>query len=68
MLWLPFPFFYYGQALLPVQLEHILFLDTLSLYHRDPFDRILIAQAISEGLILLSYDSTFAQYPVQVEW
>ena len=54
--------------LLPLKIEHILFLDNLPLHHRDPFDRILVAQAISEGLTLITHDSVVAQYPVQTEW
>ncbi|MBA3872058.1 MAG: type II toxin-antitoxin system VapC family toxin [Anaerolineae bacterium] len=54
--------------LLPLKIEHILFLDNLAPHHRDPFDRILIAQAISEGLTLITHDSTLSQYPVKTEW
>jgi PIN domain nuclease of toxin-antitoxin system len=38
-------------------------LTTLPLLHRDPFDRILVAQAISEGVLLLTLDRIVAQYP-----
>ena len=38
-------------------------LDTLPPLHKDPFDRILIAQATVEGITLLTADSTVAQYP-----
>jgi PIN domain nuclease of toxin-antitoxin system len=41
---------------------------TLPLHHRDPFDRLLIAQAIARDLILVSADSKFEQYPVQQLW
>jgi PIN domain nuclease of toxin-antitoxin system len=41
-------------------------LATLPLYHRDPFDRILIAQAITEGWTLVTTDASFVQYPVQI--
>jgi PIN domain nuclease of toxin-antitoxin system len=54
--------------LLPVSLEHILFLDNLPLHHRDPFDRILVAQAVSEGLTLITRDSHIEQYNVKIEW
>jgi PIN domain nuclease of toxin-antitoxin system len=54
--------------MLPVRVPHILALSTLPPHHRDPFDRILIAQAITEELILLSKDRTFAQYPVNTLW
>jgi PIN domain nuclease of toxin-antitoxin system len=36
--------------------------------HKDPFDRLLIAQAGVEGAVLLSADAIFAQYPVNVLW
>jgi PIN domain nuclease of toxin-antitoxin system len=54
--------------LLPIRLSHILELDRLPLHHRDPFDRLLIAQARLEGLTLISHDSIITQYPVQVLW
>ena len=40
----------------------------LPVHHRDPFDRLLIAQAITEDLTLLSRDAHFAAYPVRVQW
>jgi PIN domain nuclease of toxin-antitoxin system len=54
--------------LLPVHLEHVLALDSLPNLHKDPFDRLLIAQANIEGAVLISQDAMFARYPVQVEW
>ena len=54
--------------ILPVELEHIWQLDNLPLHHKDPFDRMLIAQAISENIPILSIDSVFYQYPVQIIW
>lgn len=47
----------------PVTLTHVLALDTLPLHHKDPFDRLLIAQSI-EDLTLVSADSQFSAYPV----
>ncbi|HRJ40646.1 MAG: type II toxin-antitoxin system VapC family toxin [Caldilineaceae bacterium] len=41
---------------------------TLPLYHRDPFDRLLIAQAIAEGIPIVTRDSAFSSYPVQIIW
>ena len=43
-------------------------LENLPLHHKDPFDRLLIAQAQSEKLTLLSKDNVFEQYDVQVIW
>jgi len=54
--------------ILPVALQHIFTLESLPPYHHDPFDRILIAQAQVENLLILSRDTTFAQYPVNVLW
>ena len=53
---------------LPVTLDHILALDTLPTHHKDPFDRVLLAQSTVEDLVLVSKDSVFANYPVQVIW
>jgi PIN domain nuclease of toxin-antitoxin system len=53
---------------LPISLPHVLELDKLPLHHRDPFDRILIAQARIENIPILSNDPIFAQYDVQVVW
>jgi PIN domain nuclease of toxin-antitoxin system len=54
--------------LLPVLLSHILALANLPDYHKDPFDHLLIAQARSEELILVSHDSHFTPYPIQTIW
>lgn len=51
---------------LPILEEHIWTLATLPHHHRDPFDRLLIAQAIHEGYTLVTSDALFANYPVQV--
>jgi PIN domain nuclease of toxin-antitoxin system len=53
---------------LPIALSHILALDRLPLYHKDPFDRLLIAQAQIENLILLSRDTELKQYLITVVW
>jgi PIN domain nuclease of toxin-antitoxin system len=55
-------------AVLDVTSEHVLALENLPLHHRDPFDRLLIAQALSEGLDLVSADAAFAVYPVHRVW
>jgi PIN domain nuclease of toxin-antitoxin system len=54
--------------ILPLKLSHIWTLDTLPYYHKDPFDRLLISQAIIENLIILGVDSVFNSYPVQKIW
>lgn len=57
-----------GIELLPVSVIHILALDSLPHHHRDPFDRILVAQAKVENLLLLSKDPVFTQYSTPVVW
>ncbi|MBZ5572030.1 MAG: type II toxin-antitoxin system VapC family toxin [Acidobacteriia bacterium] len=55
-------------GVLPLGLDHVLRLESLSLHHRDPFDRILIAQSLEEGLPLVTADPLFDRYPIQVIW
>ncbi|BAZ19793.1 putative PilT protein [Kalymmatonema gypsitolerans NIES-4073] len=54
--------------ILPITVAHVLALDSLSISHKDPFDRLLIAQANIENAVLISCDSVFANYSVKVEW
>ena len=54
--------------ILPVNLSHVLALDSLPSHHKDPFNRLLIAQAQVEGAALLSGDAIMAQYPIVVQW
>ncbi len=54
--------------LLAISLPHVLALYNLPHHHRNPFDRLLIAQARLEELTLISHDAIMAQYPVQVLW
>jgi PIN domain nuclease of toxin-antitoxin system len=54
--------------ILSVSLPHVLALENLPLHHRDPFDRLLIAQAVEENMKLVSKDKIFSQYPVSVLW
>jgi len=54
--------------LLSVELHHVYALESLILHHKDPFDRLLIAQAISEQMVLVSIDNQFNQYPVDIIW
>jgi PIN domain nuclease of toxin-antitoxin system len=51
-----------GFAFLPIALPHLLALEHLPLHHRDPFDRLLVAQAISGPFTLLSADAAFSAY------
>jgi PIN domain nuclease of toxin-antitoxin system len=52
-----------GYAELPVTSQHAVSIDDLPLLHKDPFDRLLLAQAISEGITLLTGDAQLARYP-----
>ncbi|NUM48577.1 MAG: type II toxin-antitoxin system VapC family toxin [Anaerolineales bacterium] len=52
--------------LMPVQASHIYALDQLPFHHKDPFDRLLMAQALMEEMPILTVDSVFTLYPVQV--
>jgi PIN domain nuclease of toxin-antitoxin system len=54
--------------LLPITLDHVTKVETLPRHHRDPFDRLLIAQALHEGLSLVSIDPAFDAYGVQRVW
>ncbi len=53
---------------LPIHVRHALGLASLPDVHRDPFDRILVAQAVAEDLLLVSGDRVLRRYPVGVEW
>lgn len=50
--------------ILPITLGHIAAVEHLPRHHRDPFDRLLIAQSIVDNLTLVSADHVFSQYPV----
>ena len=52
--------------IMSVEATHVFGLHVLPAYHKDPFDRLLIAQAITEGMPILSVDAMFKYYPVQV--
>jgi PIN domain nuclease of toxin-antitoxin system len=54
--------------MLPIILAHVLALQDLPTHHKDPFDRLLIAQANVEGAIFVSGDSILAKYPVKLLW
>ena len=53
---------------LPITMAHAAALRELDPHHTDPFDRMLIAQARTEGLILVTHDRRFKPYPVQILW
>lgn len=53
---------------LPLKKRHFSELMKLEYLHRDPFDRIIIAQSIAEGLTLISKDTAVRQYAIDVRW
>jgi len=57
-----------GLCILPLTLAHALAVEGLPAFHKDPFDRVLIAQANVEGAELVSADQVVRQYPVRVLW
>ena len=57
-----------GMEILPIEPRHAAALMALPFHHRDPFDRLLIAQAIVEQISLVSADKVFDQYPVTRIW
>ncbi|MDJ1174731.1 type II toxin-antitoxin system VapC family toxin [Roseofilum capinflatum] len=57
-----------GLQILPIELTHIFALEQLPNPHRDPFDRLLIAQALVTQIPILSVDIIFDRYPVQRLW
>src|SRR5215470_3225834 len=54
--------------ILPISIDQLLALERLPLHHRDPFDRILISQALEENLPIVTSDRHFSRYPVEVIW
>ena len=55
-----------GFEMLAITSDHAYAVGDLPQHHRDPFDRILIAQAMLEGLTLLTHDEMFKKYPIQI--
>lgn len=53
---------------LPINQDHSLKVYDLPLHHSDPFDRIIIAQAIVEDMVVLTSDRVFEKYPIDVVW
>jgi len=57
-----------GFRLLPIDLHHAAKVESMPFHHRDPFDRLLIAQAITEKLTIISADDMFSNYGVKILW
>jgi PIN domain nuclease of toxin-antitoxin system len=56
----------HGFAILPIDFSHLAMLEKLPPHHRDPFDRLLIAQCVAEDATLVSVDSRFQGYAVKI--
>lgn len=59
---------YINVQILPITFEDTNIYTSLSLHHRDPFDRILVAQAMNHSLVLISRDEAFDAYQIQRVW
>lgn len=57
-----------GVRTLPIRASHVTALAALPMLHKDPFDRILVAQAVAEGLDVVTNDEHISSYPVQMIW
>lgn len=57
-----------GFQILPIEFEHTIQVAALPLHHRDPFDRMLVAQALTENLTVVTKDPNFMLYGVEVLW
>jgi PIN domain nuclease of toxin-antitoxin system len=57
-----------GFELLPINKDHILELEKLPFIHRDPFDRLLVAAAVSENMHIITADANIQKYPVNYIW
>ena len=54
--------------ILDIKTKHILLLESLPYYHKDPFDRLIISQSITELIPLLSFDKVFDRYSIKRIW
>ena len=57
-----------GARVLPIETEHAVAVADLEFHHRDPFDRLLVAQALVEQVPLLSCDAQLDEYPIDRVW
>ncbi|HEV8041373.1 MAG TPA: type II toxin-antitoxin system VapC family toxin [Bryobacteraceae bacterium] len=57
-----------GGVILSIRPAHISVLAGLPPIHKDPFDRLLVAQAVSEGLVIVTSDEKVCDYPVKTLW
>jgi len=57
-----------GFHLLPIEWDHLIRVSSLPMHHRDPFDRLLIAQSLTENMAVVSADKAFDAYSVTRLW
>ncbi len=58
----------HGITLLDITIEHMAAVENLPHHHKDPFDRLLISQCLSDKLPIMTADRMFAAYPIQTVW
>ena len=58
----------FGVVILPILPAHALAVEKLPMHHRDPFDRMLVAQAMAENLVLVTRDPAFEPYSIRCLW
>ncbi len=58
----------HGIAILPTHLQHLEIVTRLPFHHRDPFDRLLVAQCLAERMAILSNDTALDRYGVERLW
>lgn len=54
--------------ILPVSIDHAIFYESLKLIHRDPYDRILVAQAMVENMTIVTKDENICKYKIKTKW
>jgi PIN domain nuclease of toxin-antitoxin system len=57
-----------GFEILPITFEHALIVSTLEFIHRDPFDRLLIAQCLNDKLFIVTKDNNIKRYNIKTIW
>ena len=57
-----------GFELLSIRTEHVALVETLPFHHRDPFDRLIVATAIAEGMTIITADTSMHLYDVSCIW
>ncbi len=57
-----------GFGIVPITFEHALTVSTLQFIHRDPFDRLIVAQAMTDNMTIISKDEEIKKYEVKIMW